>query len=233
MAHELPPLPYDYTALEPIIDEKTMHLHHDMHHAAYVKNLNAALDKHPELHSKKPEDLIRDLNAVPEDIRGPVRNNGGGHVNHTMFWQIMRPKGGRNQENLRRLQDVSGKIQCRRSRPVRLRMGLAGGQAQRRCADRIHTQPGQSVVAGPLSNFWQRRLGARLLSEIQQSAAGISAGLVGSGQLGRNQQTLPGKQKVVGKSKEGNSLDLGVEAAFIWGALGPLGSPISSATICP
>ena len=94
MAHELPPLPYDYTALEPIIDEKTMHLHHDMHHAAYVKNLNAALDKHPELHAKKAEDLIRDLNAVPEDIRGPVRNNGGGHVNHTMFWQIMKPKGG-------------------------------------------------------------------------------------------------------------------------------------------
>src|SRR3979490_3313080 len=94
MAHELPPLPYDYTALEPIIDEKTMHLHHDMHHAAYVKNLNAALDKHPELHSKKAEDLIRDLNSVPEDIRTAVRNNGGGHVNHTMFWQIMKPKGG-------------------------------------------------------------------------------------------------------------------------------------------
>jgi len=65
-----------------------------MHHAAYVKNLNAALDKHPELHAKKAEDLIRDLNAVPEDIRGPVRNNSGGHVNHTMFWQIMKPKGG-------------------------------------------------------------------------------------------------------------------------------------------
>jgi len=94
MAHELPPLPYDYTALEPTIDEKTMHLHHDMHHAAYVKNLNAALDKHPDLYKKTAEDLIRDLNAIPEDIRGPVRNNAGGHVNHTMFWQIMKPKGG-------------------------------------------------------------------------------------------------------------------------------------------
>ena len=94
MAHELPNLPYDYTALEPIIDEKTMHLHHDMHHAAYVKNLNAALDKHPELHKKTVEDLVRDLNAVPEDIRGAVRNNAGGHVNHTMFWKIMKPKGG-------------------------------------------------------------------------------------------------------------------------------------------
>ena len=94
MAHELPPLPYDYTALEPTIDEKTMHLHHDMHHAAYVKNLNAALEKYPNLQSKSAADLIRDLNSIPEDIRGAVRNNGGGHVNHTMFWQIMKPKGG-------------------------------------------------------------------------------------------------------------------------------------------
>jgi Fe-Mn family superoxide dismutase len=94
MAHELPPLPYDYTALEPTIDEKTMHLHHDMHHAAYVKNLNAALEKYPDLQSKSAEDLIRDLSAVPEDIRGAVRNNGGGHVNHSMFWKIMKPGGG-------------------------------------------------------------------------------------------------------------------------------------------
>jgi Fe-Mn family superoxide dismutase len=94
MAHELPSLPYAYNALEPFIDEKTMHLHHDMHHGAYVKNLNAALEKHPNLQSKRPEDLLRDLNAVPEDIRAAVRNNGGGHVNHTMFWKIMKPKGG-------------------------------------------------------------------------------------------------------------------------------------------
>jgi Fe-Mn family superoxide dismutase len=94
MAHEVPALPYDYAALEPYIDEKTMHLHHDMHHAAYVKNLNTALEKHPNLQSKSAEDLLRDLNAVPEDIRTAVRNNGGGHVNHTMFWQIMKPKGG-------------------------------------------------------------------------------------------------------------------------------------------
>src|SRR5512143_2313558 len=94
MAHELPALPYDYAALEPYIDEKTMHLHHDMHHAAYVKNLNAALEKHPNLASKSAEELITNLNAVPEDIRNAVRNNAGGHVNHTMFWQIMKPKGG-------------------------------------------------------------------------------------------------------------------------------------------
>ncbi len=94
MAHELPALPYDYSALEPVIDTATMKLHHDMHHAAYVKNLNAALEKHPNLQSKSAEDLIRDLNALPEDIRGAVRNNGGGHVNHSMFWKIMKPQGG-------------------------------------------------------------------------------------------------------------------------------------------
>ena len=94
MAHELPALPYDYSALEPIIDAATMKLHHDMHHAAYVKNLNAALEKYPNLQSKSAEDLLRDLSAVPEDIRGAVRNNGGGHVNHSMFWKIMKPKGG-------------------------------------------------------------------------------------------------------------------------------------------
>lgn len=94
MAHELPPLPYDYNALEPHIDEATMKIHHDKHHQAYVTNLNAAIEKHPELGEKSPEDLIRNLDSIPEDIRGAVRNNGGGHVNHTMFWQIMGADGG-------------------------------------------------------------------------------------------------------------------------------------------
>jgi len=94
MPFELPPLPYEYAALEPTIDEATMKLHHDKHHQAYVTNLNGAVEKHPELGSKSPEDLIKDLNAIPEDVRTVVRNNGGGHVNHTMFWQIMKPNGG-------------------------------------------------------------------------------------------------------------------------------------------
>lgn len=94
MAHELPPLPYDYGALEPYIDAETMRFHHDNHHATYVKNLNAAVEKHSELQSMSPEDLLRNINDVPEDVRKTVRNNGGGHVNHTMFWQIMGPNGG-------------------------------------------------------------------------------------------------------------------------------------------
>ncbi|AKG22334.1 superoxide dismutase [Calothrix sp. 336/3] len=91
---ELPPLPYDYKALEPHIDEATMRFHHDKHHAAYVKNLNAALDKYPRLKSQKVDDLLRNLNKVPKDIQAVVRNNGGGHLNHSMFWQIMKPNGG-------------------------------------------------------------------------------------------------------------------------------------------
>jgi superoxide dismutase, Fe-Mn family len=91
MAHSLPPLPYDYSALEPHIDEQTMRIHHDKHHAAYVNNLNAALEKHPELQNKSVDDLVKGINTVPEDIRTAVRNNGGGHINHTMFWEIMGP----------------------------------------------------------------------------------------------------------------------------------------------
>jgi Fe-Mn family superoxide dismutase len=94
MAYEVPPLPYAYNALEPHIDEQTMHLHHDKHHAAYVTKLNGAVEKYPDLAKKSPEELIRNLSTLPEDVRGVVRNNGGGHVNHTMFWQIMGPKGG-------------------------------------------------------------------------------------------------------------------------------------------
>ncbi len=94
MAIELPKLPYDYAALEPTIDEATMKLHHDKHHQAYITKLNGAIEKHPELGEKDPEDLLRDLASVPDDVRGVVRNNGGGHVNHTMFWEIMKPGGG-------------------------------------------------------------------------------------------------------------------------------------------
>jgi Fe-Mn family superoxide dismutase len=94
MAHALPPLPYDFAALEPHIDARTMEIHHGKHHQTYVTNLNTALEKHPELQGKSVEDLIRSLSTVPEDIRAAVRNNGGGHANHTMFWKLMTPKGG-------------------------------------------------------------------------------------------------------------------------------------------
>src|SRR6187402_2824018 len=93
MPHEVPPLGYAFDALEPHIDAKTMEIHHDKHHAAYVNNLNAALEGKG-LPEQSIEDLCRNIEKVPEDIRAAVRNNGGGHANHSMFWTIMSPKGG-------------------------------------------------------------------------------------------------------------------------------------------
>ncbi|MBV9453971.1 MAG: superoxide dismutase [Rubrobacter sp.] len=93
MAYELPQLPYGYNALEPYIDEQTMHLHHEKHHQTYVTNLNTALEKHPEADKGNVDEILAAIEEVPEDIRRAVRNNGGGHANHTMFWQIMAPSG--------------------------------------------------------------------------------------------------------------------------------------------
>jgi Fe-Mn family superoxide dismutase len=93
MAYELPPLPYDYNALEPYIDEATMRVHHDGHHGAYVKNVNAALEG-TQFANLPIEEVLRRINEVPENIRTAVRNNGGGHANHSMFWRIMKPHGG-------------------------------------------------------------------------------------------------------------------------------------------
>src|SRR5436305_6423677 len=94
MAYELPPLPYAKNALEPHIDAQTMEIHHDKHHAAYVTNVNKAIAGKADLENKSVEDLIRNLPAVPEDIRGVVRNNGGGHANHSFFWKILGPNAG-------------------------------------------------------------------------------------------------------------------------------------------
>ena len=94
MTYTLPDLPYAYDALEPYIDEETMHLHHDKHHTTYVTNLNAAIEKYPELGEKTIEELLSDMDAIPTDIKTAVRNNGGGHANHSFFWEIMAPNAG-------------------------------------------------------------------------------------------------------------------------------------------
>jgi Fe-Mn family superoxide dismutase len=94
MAHQLPPLPYAFDALEPHFDALTMEIHHGRHHATYVNNLNAALEAYPDLQEKSVEELISNLDAVPEEIRTAVRNNGGGHANHSLFWEILSPNGG-------------------------------------------------------------------------------------------------------------------------------------------
>ena len=94
MSYELPKLPYAYDALEPHIDQATMEFHHDKHHATYVEKTNAALEKYPELAEKSIEELVAGLNSVPEEIRTAIRNNGGGHANHSFFWEILSPNGG-------------------------------------------------------------------------------------------------------------------------------------------
>src|SRR5437763_1002108 len=94
MAYELPPLPYSFDALEPYIDARTMEIHHDKHHGTYVTNLNNALANYPDLQNKPIEQLIKELSSVPDAVRTAVRNNGGGHLNHTVFWQQLKPGGG-------------------------------------------------------------------------------------------------------------------------------------------
>ncbi len=94
MAFELPPLPYPFDALEPVIDARTIEIHYTKHHATYLKNLNAAFEKYPDWFNRTPEEILRNINTVPEPIRTAVRNNGGGFVNHNMYWTSMRPNGG-------------------------------------------------------------------------------------------------------------------------------------------
>jgi hypothetical protein len=195
MAHEVPPLPYDYKALEPHIDEQTMRIHHDKHHAAYVTNLNAALEKHPNLQPKSIDDLIRGINSVPEEIRTAVRNNGGGHVNHTMFWQIMGPgKGGaptrrcrgRDQVVIRKLRHVQGAVREGGHDAVRQRLGVAP-RRRRQARDREHGEPGQSADGREETYSRPRRVGARVLSQIPESAGPTTSRRGGTRELGRGQ----------------------------------------------
>ena len=133
MAYEVPPLPYDYDALEPHIDEATMKVHHDKHHQAYVDKANAALEG-TEWDGKAIEDVLKDLDSLPSDKQGPVRNNGGGHYNHSLFWESMSPDGGGEPSGalgdainsaFGSFDDFKAKLKDDRRRPVRLRLGLA------------------------------------------------------------------------------------------------------------
>ncbi len=150
MPFELPPLPYPHDALEPHIDARTMEIHHGKHHAAYVTNLNNALEAHPAWMGKPVEEIVRDLAAVPEAVRTAVRNNGGGHANHTMFWTLMGPgQGGSPKGDLAKAIDKSfnsfdafrGNVGQGGHGAVRQRLGLAG-RRQRRPQGRLDSQSG-------------------------------------------------------------------------------------------
>ena len=206
MAHEVPPLPYDYAALEPYIDTQTMHLHHDKHHQAYVTNLNAALEKAPDLQKMSAEELIKGLENVPEAIRGAVRNNGGGHVNHSLFWKIMAPNAGGAPTGAiaDAIKTTFGdfdefKEKFNEAGLERFGSGWAwlvldnGGKLQ---IDH-HGQSGQSHEQGLLARHGQRRLGTRLLPEVPEPPRRLSQGVVERGELGGSQQTLPGEPEEV------------------------------------
>ncbi len=147
----LPPLPYAYDALEPSFDAETMHLHHDKHHQAYVNNLNAAVAGHPELAGKTVWELIANLDAVPEAARTAVRNNGGGHANHSFWWPTLgrggtAPKGELAKaidQKFGSLSAFQGQLATAAMKRLRQRVGMAGEAAGRDRGDRNHSQPGQ------------------------------------------------------------------------------------------
>src|ERR687898_981591 len=186
VAYELPQLPYGYDALEPTIDEQTMHLHHEKHHNTYVTNLNAALEKHPEADPGNLEELLANLDSVPEDIRTAVRNNAGGHSNHSMFWQIMGPSG-----------QGGGELCGRRSTrgPVRQRLVLAHSQLGWVTLHRDHAEPGYTSHGRQDAGDRVGRVGARLLPEVPEQAPRVHRSLVGGRKLGRGRKALPGRKE--------------------------------------
>ncbi len=200
MAFEVPPLPYDYSALEPYIDQQTMHLHHDKHHQAYVTNLNAALEKAPELQKLTAEELLKGLDNVPEAIRTAVRNNGGGHVNHSMFWTIMGPNAGGepNGAIADAIKSTFGDFNAFKEKfsdagLKQFGSGWAwlvrdtGGKLQ------IMSTPNQDNPMSQwlLSHHGQRRVGARLLPEVSEPPRRLPERVVERRQLAGSEQTLP------------------------------------------
>ena len=204
MAFEVPPLPYAPDALEPHIDAQTMSIHHDKHHQAYVDKLNAALEGTE--HADTPiEDIIANLDAIPEDKRTAVRNNGGGHYNHSLFWASMSPDGGGAPDGdlgaaidaaFGSFDDVQGEVRGSRRRPVRLGLGLA--RARRRLArGHEHAQPGQPAQRRQDPAARQRRLGARLLPEVPEQAPGLPEGLVEHGRLDGGRPALQRRKRLI------------------------------------
>ena len=196
MAFTLPALPYAADALEPHIDKQTMEIHHGKHHNAYVTNLNAALEKAPELQSKSIDDLLKGISAVPEAIRTAVRNNGGGHANHSMFWQIMGPGGGGAPTGA--IADAINasfggfdkfKEEMKKAGVGRFGSGWAWLIASGEHAhDRELGQPGQPRHGRQEGRHGHRRLGARLLPQVSEPPARLPRRLVERGQLGRGEQ---------------------------------------------
>ncbi len=199
MAYELPKLPYAYNALEPHIDARTMEIHYTKHHQAYVTNVNNAIKGKADLEKKSVEDLIRNLNSVPEDIRTAVRNNGGGHANHSFFWKIMGPKAG-GEPNGKLADDIKSTFGG--FDEFKEKFAAAGaGRFGSGWAWLIKNKSGKlEIISTPTRTVrsWEkrlldrrhadsrrRRLGTRLLSQLPEPPAGLHQGVVECGELGR------------------------------------------------
>ena len=207
--YTVPPLPYDFGALEPHIDAKTMEIHHDKHHAAYVNNLNAALKDHPDHQGKTIEALIGNLNALPEGIRTAVRNNGGGHANHSMFWQIMKPGGG-GEPTGAVAQAITSELggfaafkeAFAKAATTRFGSGWAWLIVGKDGKLGVTSTPNQDspIMDGSDPHSRRRCLGTCLLSEIPESPARLHRRLVEHGELGRGQSPLRGREGLIGRS---------------------------------
>ena len=207
MAYEVPDLPYDYDALEPHIDEETMRIHHDKHHQAYVDKANAALEG-TEWADKDVDEVLQNLDSLPADKQGPVRNNAGGHSNHTFFWQIMSPDGGGEPSG-----DLASRSTRRSARSIRSRRSSrTPGSASSAPAGRgsCTTAPASVVASTPNQDspvsdgqtplLGCRRLGARLLPEVPEQAPRLPGRVLERRQLGR------GRPPVRGRELDGGSL---------------------------
>jgi len=181
MPFTLPQLGYAFDALDPYIDKMTMEIHHGKHHNAYVTNLNKALESAPALAGKTVEELLANNCAiVPENIRTAVRNNGGGHINHSMFWKIMGPgAGGAPVGNVARrssapsaVREFQGEVQPGCGHALRLRLGLAA-EIGRQTRDFFHSQPGQPRDGGQVRRDGPGRVGARILPEVSEPPPGL------------------------------------------------------------
>ncbi len=191
MAFSVPDLPYAYDALEPHIDEATMRVHHDKHHQAYVDKANAALEG-TEWADRDVEDVLRNLSSLPGDKQGPVRNNGGGHYNHSLFWQMLSPDGGGEPggdlgsaiaDTFGSFDSFKDEFKNAGDRPLRLRLGLAGARRLRPRRG-LHAEPGLAGLRRQHAAARLRRLGARLLPQVPEQAPRLHRRLLERRQLG-------------------------------------------------
>ncbi len=199
MAHELPPLPYGYDTLEPHLDAKTVEIHHDKHHQAYTDKFNAALEGYPELQEKSPEELLKNLDQIPDDIRGAVQNHGGGYLNHKLFWETMGPDGGGEPEGElmsaieKAFEDFeSFKEKYTQAAGTHFASGWAWLSTDKEGNLKIHTTKKSrfSAFRRASSPTPTRRMGARLLSKIPKSSTRIYRIMVERCELERSRKKV-------------------------------------------